>query len=64
MSHISLLASTIRSLTYDEMISVASDLVQMQKGAREDGWAWRPQETYGEFGMAQMLHSWAESQSD
>lgn len=61
-TRISLLASTIRSMTYAELTSVANDLVDMQQGAKKDGWAWKPHETYGSFGMAQMLHSWAESQ--
>lgn len=43
---------------------MAADLVSMQKGAKEDGWAWHPGETYGEFGMANMLISWADGYGD
>lgn len=64
MSQKNLLASTLMSMTYAELTSVANDLVDMQKGAKESGWAWKPNETYGEYGMAQMLHSWAEGQGD
>ena len=58
------LAEIIKSMTYQELIDVANDLVEMQKGAREDGWDWKPNETHGEFGMANMLISWAESQEE
>ena len=64
MSEKSRIADIIKSMTYEELIDIASDLVEMQKGTKDDGWEWRPNETYGEFGLAQMLYCWAESQDE
>lgn len=64
MSQINLLASTLKSMTYDELVSVARDLVQMQIDAKGDGWRWRPYDLHGQYGMAQMLYSWAEAQEE
>ena len=55
-------AEAIKVMSYSELIELASDLVAMQKGAKDDGWEWIPTQIHGEFGLAQMLYSWAESQ--
>ena len=64
MSQKGLLATAIKSLKYAELIDIASDLVKMQISAKEGGWRWRPDQLHGEYGMAQMLHSWAEEYED
>jgi hypothetical protein len=64
VSNKGLFASHIKMMTYDELIGVANDLVAMQKDAKDDGWEWKPDEAYGEFGLANMLSSWAEAQDD
>lgn len=58
------IAKAIVSLSYPDLIDFANDLVAMQKGAKEDGWEWRLDELHGEYGLAQMLYSWADAQGD
>lgn len=56
-------ADAILHLSYDEMISLAEDLAEMQRSAKEDAdFRWKPTEAHGNYGIAQMLYSWAESQ--
>lgn len=55
-----IIAQTILLMKYDELVALASELVRMQKDAKDDGWEWDTTEVYGEFGLAHMLHSWAE----
>ena len=55
-------ADAILTLSYSDLIGLASELVNMQKGAKDDGWEWLTSEVHGEYGLAQMLYSWAESQ--
>jgi len=60
------IADIIKSMTYEDLIDLANDLVDMQKEVKDadDGWEWKPNETYGEFGLASMLHSWALAQDE
>jgi hypothetical protein len=55
-------AQAIMELSYSDLIGIASELVNMQKGAKDDGWEWLPSEVHGQYGLAEMLHAWAESQ--
>lgn len=55
-------AQVILTLSYSDLIRMASELVSMQKGAKDEGWEWLPGEVHGEYGLAEMLHSWAEGQ--
>lgn len=55
-------STAILSMTYGEFIDMVNDLVQMQIDAKDDGWKWDPTKTHGQFGLAQMIYSWAESQ--
>ncbi len=64
MSAKSELAAIIKSMTYQELIDVTNDLVDMQRHAKDDGWDWKPNEIHGEFGLANMLSSWAETQEE
>jgi len=61
-SRTSIVAQAIREMTYEELITLTSTLVNMQKHAKEDGWEWDPTEVHGEFGLANMLHSWASAE--
>jgi len=54
-------AKAIMDMTHTELVAMAGELVEMQKGAKEDGWEWKPCELHGEHGMISMLHAWAES---
>jgi len=54
-----IVARAIREMTYEELIGFTSTLVDMQTTAKEDGWGWDPTKVHGEFGLANMLHSWA-----
>jgi hypothetical protein len=64
MSNKAKVAALITSMTYQELTDLAQDFVAMQRGAKESGWEWIPDEVYGEFGLANMLASWAESQGE
>jgi hypothetical protein len=55
-------AQVILTLSYSDLVGMAKDLVDMQKGAKDDGWEWLTEEVHGDHGLAEMLHSWAESQ--
>lgn len=55
-------AQAILELSYSDLITMAEEFVNMQKGAKDDGWEWLPGEVHGQYGLAQMLHAWAESQ--
>jgi hypothetical protein len=54
------IAKAILSMTHDELRQMASGFIDMQKGAREDGWEWYPDKLYGEFGLIELLYCWAE----
>lgn len=58
------IAKILLTMTFSEIEEVADDLVQMQVQAKEDEWEWEPGETYGEFGLLRMLHSWAEANTE
>jgi len=58
-SRTAIIATAIREMTYEELITLTSALVEMQKDAKEDGWGWDPTEVHGEYGLASMLHNWA-----
>jgi hypothetical protein len=62
MATTKIVAGSIKALKYSDLIDLANDLVQMQQAAKEDGWEWLTSEVHGEYGLAQMLYSWAEAQ--
>lgn len=57
------IAKKMLELPYSDLLEMACELVAMQRGAKEDGWEWKPDEVHGEYGMMQMLYSWAESKA-
>jgi hypothetical protein len=59
-SGIEIIAKTIMDMKYAELVLLAEQLVNMQKGAKDDGWEWLPGDVHGEFGLINMLHCWAE----
>ncbi len=61
MSKIDKIADGIMALTHAELVEMADELVNMQKGAKADGWAWKPDKLHGKNGLISMLHAWAES---
>jgi hypothetical protein len=62
MTELEKIAQAILALSYSDLTEMAGELVMMQNGAKDEGWEWVTSEVYGEKGLAQMLHSWAESQ--
>lgn len=63
MGKIEKVAAAIMDLTHAEMIEMCTELVQMQSGAKDDGWEWKPTELHGEYGMMAMIHAWADSKT-
>jgi len=54
----------LMSMTYEELIEFAGELVGMQANLKEDtdgAEEWHPEELHGRNGLANMLYSWAES---
>jgi len=58
------IADIIKFMPYGDLIDIATDLVAMQKDAQDHGWEWKPNEVHGEFGLANMLNSWADAQEE
>jgi hypothetical protein len=57
------IAKKILALTHSELVEFATELVEMQQGAKDDGWAWKPNQVHGQYGLVEMLHSWADSKA-
>ncbi len=51
-------AKILLGMTYKELSEVSLYLARMQDA--ESGVKWKPHKAYGEHGMMEMLHSWAE----